>query len=201
MTQHEIQSLLCRQSNNSRVVSVKSYRPAWNNTQVNFKHNRWLLSTEIKLNFHVIQNSVSFSVTVRTRFMPVMHTGAPQLPPNFQHCKAVCDLPPVYITKTHPAEEWDCLLNSVKEHLFTHKNHFKSSHSYWYCSGNAKPQANVSRSRVLTFRHDQCWKSRRCQRGADGVTLLSYVHSAVPASPSLGWGEHAASTTHLCIYS
>lgn len=50
---------------------------------------------------------------------------------------------------------------------------------------------------VLTFGHHKCRNGRGSHGRADGIALLGCVDSAVPATPGLGGGKHATSTTHL----
>lgn len=49
----------------------------------------------------------------------------------------------------------------------------------------------------LTLGHHKCRDGRGSEGGADGIALLGCIDPAVPATPSLGWGKHATSTTHL----
>jgi len=156
----------------------------------------WLPRPEINPNCHVDQNSVSVNRMDKIRASNADKSTS--APPNFQHRLTTECLPEWHPTKPPLLLKNGLPLHAPTGNLAIPEKHCEQPHSNCYCSGDAKPQANVSGGRVPTFRHDQCWKSRRCQSGADGVTLLSDIHSAVPAPPDLGWGKHAASTTHLC---
>jgi len=50
---------------------------------------------------------------------------------------------------------------------------------------------------AVTAGHDK-WREGACGKSnRDGVTLLLHVDAAVPAAPSLGWGEHTSTTAHV----